>query len=101
MRTIPYSASKGDLFTPWMRADYFGHGEAAATPSFCAEASRLAYCRKPPSLFLDADVIQSVLVGLGFSDCTFLDSTATKGGTHCYTAVGTDQGSGKRTGVVA
>src|SRR5271167_387262 len=101
MRTIPYSASKSDLFTPWMHADYFGHGEAATTASFCAEASRLAYCRKQPSLSLDADVIQSVLAGLGFSECSFFNSTATKGGTHCYTAVGTDQASGKRTGVVA
>jgi len=100
MRTIPYSAAKSDLFTPWTRDDYFSQGEAQATAAFAAELSRLAYCRKPPSRSFDRDKIQSVLKATGFSDCRFFESNA-KGGTHCFSATGTDQGSGKRIGVVS
>jgi hypothetical protein len=103
MRTIPYSAAKNDLFTPWMRADYFSRGEAAGTASFAAEISRLAYCRKQPSLSFDTDLIRSVLAKIGFSDCNLFESTGvtSKGGTHCFSAVGTDQQSGKQIGVVS
>lgn len=103
MRTIPYSATKKDLFTPWMRTDYFSHGEAAGTASFAAEVSRLAYCRKQPSLSFDSDLIRSVLGKIGFADCKFFESpdASSKGGTHCFTAVGTDQESGKKIGVVS
>jgi hypothetical protein len=103
MRTIPYSAAKKDLFTPWMRADYFSHGEAAGKASFAAEISRLAYCRKQPSLSFDTDLIRSVLAKIGFSDCNFFESAGvtSKGGTHCFSAVGADQQSGKQIGVVS
>ena len=102
MRTIPYSAAKSDLFTPWMRDDYFSNGEAKATASFAAELSRLAYCRKPPSRSFDSDKIRSVLAAIGFSDCRFFESSgATSKGTHCFSAIGTDQGSGRRIGIVS
>jgi hypothetical protein len=103
MRTIPYSAAKSDLFTPWLRDDYFGQGEARGTASLAAELSRLAYCRKPPSRSFDSDKVQSVLAKIGFSDCKFFESPgrSSKGGTHCFAAIGTDQGSGRRLGVVS
>lgn len=46
MRTIPYSAAKSDLFTPWMRDDYFSQDEARATASLAAEFSRLGLLSK-------------------------------------------------------
>lgn len=89
MRTIPYSAAKSDLFTPWMRDDYFSQDEARATASLAAELSRLAYCRKPPSPAFDSDKIQSVLKKIGYSDCQFFESTeATSKGTHAFSAIG-------------
>ncbi len=102
MRTMPYSAAKQDLYQPWKRGDYFKGGEAAKTVSFAAELSRMAYCRNEPALLLDQALIQSVLAGLGFSGCKFFESTGMswKGGTHCYTATGTDKESVKQVGLV-
>lgn len=102
MRTIPYSAAKAELFTPWKRADYFSSGEALHTASLCAELSRLAYCRKEPTFSFDSHTIQTVLARIGFSQCKFFESpdAALKGGTHCFTALGTDPDSGKQMGVV-
>ncbi len=102
MRTIPYSALKSDLFTPWVRASYFSNGEAERTSSLCAELSRLAYCRKPPSPSFDTGTIQSVLIGIGFSQARFFESdgTGSKGGTHGFSAVGTDPDSGKQIALV-
>jgi hypothetical protein len=101
MRTIPYSPAKADLFTPWVRGNYFSGTKASSTASLCAELCRLAYCRKEPSRSFDTDQIRSVLATVGFSHCKFMESTglASKG-THCFTAVGVDPGSGKKTGVV-
>jgi len=47
-------------------------------------------------------MIQSTLAGIGFSQCKFFESedAASKGGTHCFTAIGTDPDSGKQIGVV-
>jgi len=103
MRTIPYSAAKEDLFTPWMRTDYFSQGEAAGTASLAAELSRLAYCGKQPSLSFDSDLIRSVLAKIGFGDCMFFESpgATSTGGTHCFSAVGTDQESGRKIGVLS
>jgi hypothetical protein len=94
MRSVPYSAAKADLFSPWRRANYFSNGEAKHTSSLCAELSRLAYCRKPPTFSFDQATIQSVLARIGFSQCLFLESpdSASKGGTHCFTAVGNRNG---------
>jgi len=102
MRTVPYSPAKADLFTPWKHADYFSNGEAQHTASLCAELSRLAYCRKPPTFSFDSETIQSVLARIGFYQCRFFESpdAALKGGTHCFTAVGADPDSGTQTGVV-
>jgi len=85
------------------RTDYFSQGEAAGTASFAAELSRLAYCRKQPSLSFDSDLIRSVLAKIGFGDCKFFESpgATSKGGTHCFSAVGTDQESGRKIGLLA
>jgi pimeloyl-ACP methyl ester carboxylesterase len=47
-------------------------------------------------------MIQTALAGIGFSQCKFFESpdAASKGGTHCFAAVGTDPDSGKQIGVV-
>lgn len=100
MRTIPYSAAKADLFTPYIRGDYFSNNEAQTTAGLCAELSRLAYARKPPSRAFDQQLVTSVLVRIGFSGCQFFESTRTAGGTHCFTAIGKDQSSGEQVGIV-
>jgi hypothetical protein len=102
MRTIPYSPAKADLFTPWKRGNFFGNHEAQHTASLCAELSRLAYGRKEPTFSFDSDMIQSVLATIGFAECRFLESpeAASKGGTHCFTAIGTDPDSSKPIGIV-
>lgn len=102
MRNVPYSAAKADLFTPWKRGAYFSDGEAKHTSSLCAELSRLAYCRKEPSFSFDQASITTVLAWIGFSRCKFVESpgAALEGGTHCFTAVGTDPDVAKQMGVV-
>jgi triacylglycerol lipase len=102
MRTIPYSAAKADLFTPYVHDKYFTDNEARTTAGLCAELSRLAYARtrKPLSRTFDQQLIGSVLASVGFSGCQFFESTGTTGGTHCFTATGKDQQSGKQVGLV-
>ena len=100
MRTVPYSAAKADLFTPYLRGNYFTGNEAQTTPGLCAELSRLAYARKVPSRAFDQQLITSVLARIGFARCGFLESTQSPGGTHCFTAVGTVPSSGTPVGLV-
>lgn len=100
MRTIPYSAAKADLYTPFLRGNYFGGNQAQTTAGLCAELSRLAYARKPPSRAFHQELITSVLARIGFAQCGFLESTNSPGGTHCFTAVGKLQSSTMQIGIV-
>ena len=100
MRTIPYSASNADLYTPYLRGNYFSGDESRTSAGLCAELSRLAYARKAPSRELDQQQITSVLTRIGFAQCHFFESTNSRGGTHCFTAVGTEPSSGAQVGLV-
>jgi len=100
MRTIPYSATKADLYTPYLRGNYFSGNEAQTTAGLCAELSRLAYARNSPSRAFDQPLITSVLARIGFAHCGFLESTNSPGGTHCFAAVGQMQSSGAQLGIV-
>jgi predicted lipase len=90
MRTIPYSAAKSDLFTPFQRGQYFMNNEAKQLSSLCAELSRLAYCRQATNKSFDTNQIHAVLQRIGFTDRAFIESpdAAVKGGTHCFVATG-------------
>ena len=100
MRTIPYSPTKADLFTPYVRGNYFSNNEAQSTPGLCAELSRLAYARTSESPAFDQQLIVAVMAKIGFSGCQFFESARTPGGTHCFTGVGANSSSGQQVGLV-
>jgi pimeloyl-ACP methyl ester carboxylesterase len=103
MRTVPYSPSKSDLFTPFQRGQYFMNNEAQEPSSLCAELSRLAYCRQTSNKSFDTDQIHSVLQRIGFADRAFIESpnAAVEGGTHCFIAAGPTGNPASQVAVVA
>ena len=89
--TIPYSASRVDLFFPCNRGNFFPVRPPQSDAALCAEMSRLAYCRQAQDNFaLDRTKINAALATVGFAvpaNRFFESSVHPQGrGTHCFLA---------------
>lgn len=91
-RTVPYSASKDDLYYPWKRAVFFQNGPPTSEARLCVELARLAYCSSAGNFAFDQDRIRKVLGTVAFTDCKFVESTggANGRGVHAFVALKQD-----------
>jgi triacylglycerol lipase len=87
--TVAYSASKGDLLSPYKDAGFFSAGLPKTEGALCAEMARLAYCRGSSGFEFDQERIANILSRVEFTKCQFFESVEHfhAGGTHCFLAV--------------
>src|ERR1700730_7284426 len=85
---IPYSAKKEDLYFPGRSSNFFLNGLPKSEGTFCAEMSRLAYCRQESDFSFDRQRIETFLARAGKWSCQFIESKGGPNGRgfHCFVA---------------